>query len=157
MPRYLTKEEYGIYGMLLLTTDSCETCNLIQTCSCWNERKKMNNHWESEHHSRFWMWSRHYTKWISPLEGRFSALLTCHTLIPTSYIHDLSYLLVSKTLLLPCQNDLTLAFVSSPGVALCISAITVSLSVENESCFPTRPPQGCGQCPQEPFWLLQAS
>lgn len=130
----------------------------IQTCSCWNERKKMNNHWESEHHKQVLNVKQTLYQVDFPSRGQVlcSSLLTCHTLIPTSYIHDLSYLLVSKILLLPCQKDLTLVFVPCT-LPVYISAITVSLSVENESCFPTRPPQGCGQSPQEPLWLLQAS
>lgn len=72
-------------------------------------------------------------------------LSTCHTLIPTSYIHDLSCR--PGRSLLPCQNDLTLAFVDSPRATLCVHQPSVSLSVDDESCFPTRPSQGHRQSP----------
>lgn len=67
VPWYLTKEEIWCFRELwLLTIDSCETCTFIQTRSCWNEWRNDNKLWASEHHQRFCMWSRHYTKWLSP-------------------------------------------------------------------------------------------
>lgn len=106
--------------------------------------------------SRFWEWSRHCTKWVFPPLGQ--VLFFSH--LP----HPHSHIIYSWPLLPPreittamlewshaCICELTL------GYSVCISAITVSLSVDDESRLPTRLAQGYGQSPQEPLWILQTS
>ena len=101
-------------------------------------RGEMNSLWDSEPHKQVLnIWGRHCG---FSLSGTGCLLSTCHTLIPTSYIHDLSW--CQGRSLLPCQNDLTLAFVDSPRATLCVHQPSVSLSVDDESCFPARPSQG---------------
>lgn len=79
-------------------------------------RGEMNSHWDSEHHKQ--VLNVKQTLYVGfPLWDRFSSFLTCHTLIPTSYIHDLSCR--PGRSLLPRQNGLTLTFVNSPRL-LCV-------------------------------------
>lgn len=127
MSWYLTKKKKFIlfYVIFLLTTDSCETCIFIQTCSCWNERRNGEQPLRLRApEAGFWMWNKHYTKWIFPLWDRFSSFVTCHTLIPTSYIHDLSYLLVRCYYCVPQWSHACICILTQ-GYSVCLSAIPV--------------------------------
>lgn len=102
-----------------------------------------------QHKQNFCRGSRRSAVWISPPQDWFSSFLTCHTLIPTSHIHDLSHLPVryyySHARVSSCSR-----LRSHPGHSACASAITVILSACNKNHFPTGLPQGCGQVLRSP-------
>lgn len=123
---YLTKNKYGIYGLFLLNHWLLWGLNLYPDIFMLKWKEKWWTTTENQSTmSRFWMWSKHYTNWISPTGIGFLlfSLATPHSHV----IHSRPLLPHSKVLLLSCQNDLTLTFVNSLGL-LCVYISHQSLS-----------------------------
>lgn len=117
----------------------------------------LNHHWESEHHKQVLNVKQilYQAGFPNPL-GR--VLFSSHLPHPHSHIIYSWPLLPPRkiTTAIPEWSHAPICELTQ-GHPVCISAITVSLSVDDESCFPTRLSQGYGQRPQEPLGILQAS